>query len=513
LDRGEKLGHAIALENMARLQLELGKIDLSLKMYLESLQMSKELDDIEGVMACSEGLANVYINKKQYAQAKQYALTAYDIAHNMQAKSRIVNFSLTLVKIYEHLGEYPQALFYQKMYSVYKDSVYAEDKAKAISKTKALFQLEKKEAANELLTKEKQLQQATIEKQHTLLWTVAIGAILMLFFAWYMYRAAQIRKRINNKLAQANQVLEIQKEEIRAQAENLKEVNELLSQNYAQLEQQKEEIAVQAENLIDANAVISKKNHDITSSINAAQRIQQAILPSERKLKTVFSEVALFYRPRDIVSGDFYWYAQFKNWHLFAVADCTGHGVPGALMSMIGSQLLNDIVLHQGVTQPNEVLEMLDQGVRKSLKQDEGNNNEGMEIGLIAFDQQARKIHFAGAKRQLFYFDAQQHIQEIEPTKRAIGGKIFRQIPFESSSIDLTEGQTFYLFSDGIQDQFGGENGLKFSSKRLKNMLAEIHQLPLAAQQQMISNTMDQWMRIGNQRQIDDMLLVGFRCQ
>ncbi|WP_299456265.1 SpoIIE family protein phosphatase [uncultured Microscilla sp.] len=278
-----------------------------------------------------------------------------------------------------------------------------------------------------------------------------------------------------------------------------------------------EEIAAQRDLLEAKNIKIECINNDLTESIAYAQHIQQAMLPPLPRIRAHLPQSFVFLKPRNVVSGDFYWFKTVQNKVFIAAIDCTGHGVPGALMSMTGNNLLNDIVETQGTTQPQEILNQLHLGVKKALQQDETNNRDGMDAALCAINLSTNVVEFTGAKRPLVYI--QNHtLHEIKGDIMPIGGEWNKnERKFTHHTIVLSnEPTTFYMFSDGYQDQFGGSRGKKFMKKRLKRLLLDIHLKPMDEQKQILDNTILQWMKQENlhpqiEQQIDDILLIGFR--
>lgn len=256
---------------------------------------------------------------------------------------------------------------------------------------------------------------------------------------------------------------------------------------------------------------IKKQKDKIESSIRYAKRIQSVMLPPDVKFKETLPDSFILYKPRDIVSGDFYWLAEVDDKIILAGVDCTGHGVPGAFMSILGSNLLNEIVLARQNTNPSTILEEMNKGVRNTLNQADSDNQDGMEMAICVIDLENRELEYAGAGMPLVYFEGgKQHI--IKADRKAIGGKNRKTgISYTTHSIPFFEPIECYIFSDGFRDQFGGSNSQKFMMKRFKHLLADVHSHPMETQQQIISKTFNDW--IGQNSQIDDVLLIGLRIE
>jgi ligand-binding sensor domain-containing protein/serine phosphatase RsbU (regulator of sigma subunit) len=257
--------------------------------------------------------------------------------------------------------------------------------------------------------------------------------------------------------------------------------------------------------LSDANAELAMKNKDITDSIQYAKRIQFSILPPE----IPFSETFVLFKPKDIVSGDFYWITQKDEHELIAAVDCTGHGVPGAFMSFIGYTSLNKIVLENGVVTPSEILNQLDDEVVKALHQnDDDDVKDGMDLSLIKFDNKQRKLEFAGAYNSIYVVRGEELI-EHKADRFAIGRSFVTEKNFTNKEVELQSGDMVYMYSDGYADQFGGKDGKKFRSKPFKQLLVSIASKPAEEQKEILDKTIEDWR--GEIEQIDDILVVGRR--
>ena len=256
---------------------------------------------------------------------------------------------------------------------------------------------------------------------------------------------------------------------------------------------------------------IELQNIEITDSINYAKRIQTSILPDHNKLKEVFADSFVIFRPRDIVSGDFYWFGKLDEGRFILVcADSTGHGVPGAFMSMIGSTLLQDIVTRQKISKPSQVLSLLDKQIFSILNQniELGVANDGMDIVVCEFNLKQRHVKFASAMRPLILILGG-HSFYIRGNRASIGGESLVEKYFDDQEYYLNEGDAMYLFSDGLPDQFGGDDGKKMKMARLKNLIDKVANLPMAEQQTVINNFYDEWK--GTYEQVDDILLIGIK--
>lgn len=274
-----------------------------------------------------------------------------------------------------------------------------------------------------------------------------------------------------------------------------------------------QEVVKQKDEILLKNTELSKQQREITDSINYARRIQQAILPLKNEVKDGLSDSFVLYTPKDIVSGDFYWYKKVNSdTVLIAAADCTGHGVPGAFMSMIGVDKLNET--ENKTTVPGEIIGNLNYAIKTALRQStiESENRDGMDIVLCRINTTTRVLDYAGANRPLWIFRNQEADSEpevIEPNKCAVGGYTGENQVFVNHTIQLHEGDCVYLFTDGFVDQFGGDKGKKLMSKNFKNMLKALQKLPMEMQGEYLQKQFKAWQ--GDYEQVDDILVIGIR--
>lgn len=271
-----------------------------------------------------------------------------------------------------------------------------------------------------------------------------------------------------------------------------------------------EEVVKQKDEIEKQRDEIADKNKSITDSIEYAKRIQTAVLPSKELAAEILPEHFILFRPRDIVSGDFYWFTKKDNLLIITAADCTGHGVPGAFMSMLGVSFLNEIVNKHDIRKANEILNHLRADVKKTLSQTgkEGEAKDGMDIALCIVDLENMKLQYAGAYNPMYMF-RNNELMEFKADRNPIGIYIKEKDSFTNNEIDIQPGDVFYIFSDGYEDQFGGENGEKFKSKNFKALLQQIHQKPMAEQREILNANIDNWR--GKWEQVDDIIVLGIR--
>jgi serine phosphatase RsbU (regulator of sigma subunit) len=262
--------------------------------------------------------------------------------------------------------------------------------------------------------------------------------------------------------------------------------------------------------LLQSKLELEQKNQDTLDSIIYAKKIQDAILPMHAKLKQWLVESFIFHIPRDIVSGDFYWYKRLGDKIFIACVDCTGHGVPGAFMSMIGTILLDDIIEKKGNTEADEILNQLHLGVVNALKQNKRSkaSQDGMDLALCVIDKEQNKLQFAGAFRPLIHIRDNQ-LHRIKSDAAPIGGFRGEAPHFTKHCIEMRKGDVFYIYTDGYADQFGGENNKKYMTKRFREFLFSIHGLNCDDQKTRLKEEYERWK--GENEQVDDVLVIGFR--
>jgi sigma-B regulation protein RsbU (phosphoserine phosphatase) len=302
---------------------------------------------------------------------------------------------------------------------------------------------------------------------------------------------------LEQKVRERTAEIEKQKEEISAQRDSLEEQRNMLSEANT--------------NLQHAYSEIEAKNKHIEDSIRYAKRIQNAILPPDQYVHRLFNDYFILYLPKDIVSGDFYWVSHSDNKAFIAAVDCTGHGVPGAFMSIVGHDRLNYAVNVENARSPADILNCLNKGVTDTLRQTRSELavKDGMDIALIGIDFDHNKLEYAGAFNSLYHFRDKQ-LNQIAADKFPVGAFIGEELnKFTNHEIKLKAGDVLYVFSDGYADQFGGPRNKKFMSKRFRELLMEIHGMPMQDQKETLLRSFQDWM--GENIQVDDILVIGIR--
>jgi ligand-binding sensor domain-containing protein/serine phosphatase RsbU (regulator of sigma subunit) len=349
--------------------------------------------------------------------------------------------------------------------------------------------------------------------------TIYISAFIISLILFYRWRTASLRKRqkeLETKVLIATAEIRQQNEEITAQRDEISVQRELVIEKNEELNQQNEEITTQRDEIEAQKNIIENKNKNITDSIRYAQRIQQAILPMDEKLDALLADHFVFYQPKDIVSGDFYWAENFINSNnesitLFSAIDCTGHGVPGAFMSLMGYNGLSQAVKENGLSKPGEILNFLSDYIRKMLRQrkEESNVKDGMDLFLCSLNRNTMILEYAGVHNSA-YLMRKGELIILQPDNHPIAEPFSDEFSsYNNKVIELKKGDTLYLFTDGYLDQFGGKDRKKFMSKRFREILVEIQSLNMAEQKKRLSEVFEAWK--GSNEQYDDVLVMGMR--
>ncbi len=474
---GDKNRMASSLNNIGEYYLKQDNYEKSLEYYERSLVMIESLGDNEQLANTLQSIGDVYKLKGNYAKSLEYLNRALKTAKAKGAMERVMKIYKSLAETHYKMGSHKESYENQVLYSKLNDSLKNIQNAKDMLDMQAKYESAKKDKDIEVLNIEKQKQEEAQQNQRRVLYLVLAVLALIIILAGTIYNRYRVNQKINEKLEQKNKDINKAKEEI---------------------EQQKE--------------VLQDKNEVITSSITYAKRIQEAILPTMEDIRTSLPDSFIMFQPKDIVSGDFYWFNKKDDKVFIAAVDCTGHGVPGAFMSMIGNDLLNQIANVEDITNPGEILNNLHREVQFALKQRDGlnENHDGMDIALCCIDYTKKELQFASANRVLYFFNEAGDFKELKGDKNAIGGMIHTsRRNYTCFTIPFEKGDCFYIFSDGIVDQFGGKDEKKLGYKRLKNFFSENQQFKMSRQKELLEKMMVTW--IGNLEQVDDMLVIGVR--
>ena len=423
-----------------------------------------------------------FFDIQEYKKSEEKFYIGLLIAKKYQLLNLLSGAYNSLSLLYDSTKNYKLALRYKDSTFLIHDSIHGIESEKIIEELKTKYETEKKD---EKIVK----QELEIKRKKTIIFSIVVGFGLVCLLLILLYRQFSQKRKAFEKLELQNQEILQQRDEIVTQSENLEE-------SFNKITVQK----------ID----IEQKHKLISDSIVYASRIQTAILPERKIFYTHFKEHFIYYKPRDVVSGDFYWLKQVNDIIIFAVADCTGHGVPGAFVSMLGISLLDEINHRSEIINTSKALCLLRKRIKIALKQSGQTtvSNDGMDIALCAYDKKNKQLQFSGAKRPLFIYNTQTSKLDVYKGTTNPIGFYPKEIPFKQNNISNMEGSILYLFSDGFPDQFN-ENSNKFTIRKFKELILTIADKQCVEQRKIIDQTYNTWK--GNAKQLDDILIVGLK--
>ncbi len=488
--------------SMGTLYLSRNQFSKSKEAYLQVVPRYKKLGYNDFVAWAYHGISRAYSGMGNYRMAIIYADSSYHLSHQIGHLERMKQSALILSDVLVKVGEYKRAFEMYKEYVKISDSIRNSSNEKALIRSEIKYRYDKKAAADSTKNAEEQRvkdaliarEQAVSAKKDTelknqrLQRTILFGGLLIVItFAMFIFNRFRVIRKQKHLIEQQKIEVEIQREKANEQR-------------------------VVAEN---QRNIVEEKNKEILDSINYARRLQEAILPPQKLVKEYLPDSFILYKPKDIVAGDFYWMESVGDTIYFAAADCTGHGVPGAMVSVVCSNALTKTLMEERITTPGEILDRTRDLVIEQFARSEQEVKDGMDISLCslaAFPDPSKggepvKLQWAGANNPLWII-RNGEVLETKPDKQPIG-KYADVRPFTTHSINLQKGDTIYIFTDGFQDQFGGEKGKKYKAASLKTFLLSIVHHPAFKQRDLLLQEFEQWR--GSVEQIDDVCIMGVR--
>jgi serine phosphatase RsbU (regulator of sigma subunit) len=509
-EAGNKGGISAATGNIGLIYLDYKNYPKALEYQLKSMALAKELKDRDSEAQIYASIGNIYFNMSRYSDAMEYIGYAKDIYEEIGNKKGLALCFSNLGVVYSKLKQNEKAVSYMQ-------------KAASLGKEIGAIDVER-DAAGQLVNVYKLMKLADEALKAT--------------EQYYALRDSIINREKTQDILRQEMTFEYQKKESEAAAlqekkdaiarEELKQQRQqrnyfiggfcmmillafFIFNGYRQKQKANVEITQQKK-------IIEEKSKEVHDSIVYAKRIQSAILPPASFLKDTLPESFILYKPKDIVSGDFYWMEKVGGKILFAVVDCTGHGVPGAMVSVVGNNALNRTVREFKLTQPAAILDKLAQLVEETFEKSESDVKDGMDISLCSFDPATRMLEWAGANNPLWLVKGtrdkgretgeDQQLTEIKGDKQPIG-KFDNRKPFTNHHLELQKGDSAFIFTDGFADQFGGPDGKKFKYSPLKNLVLESRNLAMQEQRERYEIVFDNWR--GNLEQVDDICMMGFK--
>jgi serine phosphatase RsbU (regulator of sigma subunit) len=458
---GDKLTIAACHLNIGSVQVQLKNYDVALREFETAVSLYEELGDKENKALTLIYMGEVYRKQANYPRAVAILDTALAIAKDIRSRERVKLCYKELAFTYAASRDFEKAYQHFQYYSAEKDSLLNEESSKQITEMQTKYDTEKKEKENQILKQTVDIHELNANRQRIIIYSVCALAFTLVLLAFFIYRGYREKKGANTILSEKNKIIEAQ-------------------------------------------------HKDITDSIRYAQRIQQAILPPDKMWYGLLPDSFVLYKPKDILSGDFYWIEQRDEQVFFAAADCTGHGVPGALMSVVNFNLLNKAVLEQNIVTPQAILDAVNQWLTISLHQsfNESAVRDGMDIALCSLNLKTRTLHFAGAFNGAYVYRSDGTLLELNGDKMPVGAYIEEKMQhFSGSQLALGAGDRLFIFSDGYADQFGGPKGKKMKYTRLKQYISESLHMPVSGQKAHLEARFEEWR--GNYEQVDDVLVIG----
>lgn len=450
----------------------------------KALDIRSTINDMPGVSSSSRNLGKIYMDQAKYSAALDMFNKAYRIAEQINAKIELRDAAFELYQYYDTRKQAKEALSYYKLYVSTRDSIKSEANQKEVIRQEYKYQYEKQATADSIKSAEKgKVKDAQLAAERAESRRNEIEANQQKEQKYYLYGGLALALLFGGFIFNRFRVTSKQKGIIEEQKSKVDEA-------YNELEE---------------------KNTEILDSINYAKRIQSAILPPHKLVKEYLKQSFVLYKPKDIVAGDFYWMEQKDGKILFAAADCTGHGVPGAMVSVVCNNGLNRSVREHGLTNPGKILDKTREIVIREFEKSEEDVKDGMDIALCSLSGAEGKqvLEYAGAHNPLWIIRAgAKDVEEIKANKQPIG-KYDGPLPYTSHRIELNEGDSFYIFSDGYVDQFGGDKGKKLKSKNFKELLLSIQAEDMERQKVLIDEAFEKWK--GGFEQLDDVCVIGVR--
>ncbi len=495
-DYGEQ---AYILNQIASAYSNYGDYTNGLKYFKKTLAVANKTNNTDLIASVQNNIKAIEGNKENHQKLK----TAFEKEQEQKQKEIVENLSkeyndiknkhLLSLKEIEKLSWENQAkelklhVIKEKYEKQMLENQMKEQKIKLLKSENEL-----KEKKVKLLEAENKIKELKINNQHKIITIISISLVIVVLLLIFIVIL----------LIQRTKTLKL-----------IKEKNLIIDEKNAVLSQANEEIAAQRDELEEQKEILNKQNKEITDSIKYAQRIQKSILPAHSQISNTINEFFIIYKPKNIVSGDFYWYAKQGENIWVAAVDCTGHGVPGAFMSMIGNSLLNKIIHENKDATPAKVLSLLNKELNYALNQnsDEETSDDGMDMTIINYNKPSNKLTIALANHTAILVNPDNTTSIIEGDIYSIGG-LFAElddVEYSDKNIEVNKGMSLYMFSDGYQDQFGGNENKKYTQERLVEKISEINSKPMDEQGKILEEEFEEWKGINEQ--LDDVMIIGIK--
>lgn len=464
--------------------------DKASEFYDKALIISKETGNSENVTLLLNKFAHLMNEQGKQNDAIKFAQEAIDANNGFQEEYK--NSYALLATLYKEKGLLAEAYESMEKLVATLNQITEDREKERITEMQVSLEMQRQEQEIEILRRDQDLKNEALKRSRIQNYSLLGGILFIALFGYYYFISSRKLNKSNHQLVLQNEEINKQKNEILKQKEELGQAN-------LEIMMQKDEI--------------QNQNRHITASITYASRIQNALLLDKNGLKGVIPDYFIFLKPKEVVSGDFYWYRHLKQENITIVTaiDCTGHGVPGAFMSMLADSFLDQIITYENITSADQILLSLHKLIRKALNQEHNDNRDGMDMALCVIKHNDSVIEFAGAKNPMFFF-VDGEFDQFKGDNISIGGlqrEQDRQFSKQILNYSNNKEIVLYLFTDGLQDQFGGPEKLKFSRKQIKDLLTSIQQVSMHNQLYEIDQALRKWQ--GKYEQLDDILFIGLK--
>ena len=475
---GNKASEAVTLSNIGSAYNVLNDDSKSMLYLNKAIALQEEINDKSGISATLNIIARLLEKQGKYNDALTYATRGLAISKELGYPENISENAIILKKIYKHQNNPIKELEMYELYVQMKDSITNEKNRRSSIRSQFRYEYEKMAAADSVrVSEEKKITDAQLKQEKTQRFALYGGLALVALFAAFMFNRFRVTQKQKNIISQQKEEVELQRHEAEFQKE-----------------------------------LVQEKQKEIIDSINYARRLQNAILPPTDYIKKHLSDNFVYYKPKDIVAGDFYWMHINQDNVFIAAADSTGHGVPGAMVSIVCSNALDKAVKEFSLTDTGKILDKTRELVLETFSKSGEEIKDGMDISFLCIDKQREKITWSGANNHLCYIrksvNAEAELVEVKGDKQPIGNSDHRKA-FTTHTVDFEKGMMFYLLTDGYADQFGGVKGKKFKYKQLKEVLLQNCHLDLAEQKEVLNTHFQNWK--GNLDQVDDVTIIGIK--
>lgn len=476
-----KLALAETYLALGRAHMELFHFDDAQRQLSIAYSYAEEIGDPDPMAKAQAALAFCLLQTDNPALGREYILEALDVAKQEGLLSTKSSVFRSAADFFQGIGRLDSALFYFEKYDALQASIIEKQVSSRLGETLEAYTLQLLDRENEKIAQELDRRKADQFNQRIKIYALVAAIMAIALIAGVLYSRYTVKTR-------ATVALERQTESIN---------------------KQKEEILAQRNEIVRKNRLLEDQNQQITQGIAFARDIQLSMLPEEHELRSFFPESFIFNQPKEIVSGDIFWFAQIEQKMVLAMIDCTGHGVQGAFLTVLVNNLLNQLVLEQHMTNPAEIMTKLDRKVRKSLRSETHDTlPQGIAIALMVVDADSRWLEFTGAKMPLYYVHNYSLVQ-IKGDRFSVGNTLAEEKFFTRQRIKLQEGDFIYLASDGFQNQFGGKDSKKFMKTQFRRLLNSLSTLPMDSQRNVLQQRFFAWK--GDHAQTDDVLVVGLQ--